>query len=122
VVSKLDGALTLHPSCEFNHQSAVFSGDGKRKAATTKRGGTGLNWLHGKKKERECRAGMCLLIVFLFCFSFVFSTVGGGGVGVGGGVMPGSEYSYTSHHYSQYAPSPYGSYGYSAGTGGLLTK
>jgi hypothetical protein len=65
---------------------------------------------------------MCLLIVFLFCFSFVFSTVGGGGVGVGGGVMPGSEYSYTSHHYSQYAPSPYGSYGYSAGTGGLLTK
>lgn len=48
--------------------------------------------------------------------------MGGGGVGVGGGVMPGSEYSYTSHHYSQYAPSPYGSYGYSAGTGGLLTK
>ncbi|KAI9564596.1 putative paired box protein Pax-5 isoform X8 [Daphnia sinensis] len=50
------------------------------------------------------------------------AAVGGGGVGVGGGVMPGSEYSYTSHHYSQYAPSPYGSYGYSAGTGGLLTK
>ncbi|KZS15550.1 putative Shaven [Daphnia magna] len=54
--------------------------------------------------------------------SLQYQQVGGGGVGVGGGVMPGSEYSYTSHHYSQYAPSPYGSYGYSAGTGGLLTK
>jgi len=46
------------------------------------------------------------------------SLVGSGGVA--GGVMPGSEYSYSSH-YSQYAPS-YGSYGYSTGTGGLLTK
>jgi len=43
-----------------------------------------------------------------------------GSGGVAGGVMPGSEYSYSSH-YSQYAPS-YGSYGYSTGTGGLLTK
>lgn len=54
------------------------------------------------------------LLTLLFYFN--------AGGGVGGGVMPGSEYAYTSHHYGQYAPSPYGSYGYSAGTGGLLTK
>lgn len=70
VVSKLDGALTLHPSCEFNHQSAVFSGNGKRKAATTKRWGTGLNWLHGKKKEsavRECVYWLFFFVLFFVC-------------------------------------------------------
>lgn len=50
--------------------------------------------------------------------SLQYQQVGSGGVA--GGVMPGSEYSYSSH-YSQYAPS-YGSYGYSTGTGGLLSK
>ena len=70
------------------------------------------------KGDRVVRsAELFLLIVVFSCLFFDFA-VGGGG----GGVMPGSEYSYTSHHYSQYAPSPYGSYGYSAGTGGLLTK
>lgn len=68
----------------------------------------------------RCEYKMLLVAVALLIDRSLWRTVGGGGVG--GGVMPGSEYAYTSHHYGQYAPSPYGSYGYSAGTGGLLTK
>jgi hypothetical protein len=52
------------------------------------------------------------------CFHCVFISFPVGGSAVGGGVVPVSDYSYSSP-YSQYTTS-YGTYGY--GAGGLLSK
>jgi hypothetical protein len=52
------------------------------------------------------------------CFHCIFFLFPVGGSAVGGGVVPVSDYSYSSP-YSQYTTS-YGTYGY--GAGGLLSK